>query len=219
MKNAVIYSRVSTAQSKSGACRQNTARQVSDLEAFADANGIAIQRVFEEHVSGAKKIEERPILKECIDYCIYNHISVLLVSELSRLGRSTLQVLRALELLHDAKVSVYVQNLGIYTLQEDGKINPVASILVTVLSEMGNIERTLISERLNSGRAKYLANGGKLGRKVGYRKSIDEFREEYRETITLLRKGVSIRNVAKITGHDKATVLKVRKLFLSSGAN
>lgn len=219
MKNAVIYSRVSTAQSKSGVCRQNTARQVRDLEAFAKADGIAIQRVFEEHVSGAKKIEERPILKECIDYCIYNHISVLLVSELSRLGRSTLQVLRALELLHDAKVSVYVQNLGIYTLQEDGKINPVASILVTVLSEMGNIERTLISERLNSGRAKYIANGGKLGRKVGYRKSIDEFREEYRETITLLRKGVSIRNVAKITGHDKATVLKVRKLFLSNGAN
>ena len=219
MKNAVIYSRVSTAQSKSGACRQNTARQVSDLEAFAESSGMAIQRVFEEHVSGAKKIEERPILKECIDYCIYNHISVLLVSELSRLGRSTLQVLRALELLHNAKVSVYVQNLGIYTLQEDGKINPVASILVTVLSEMGNIERTLISERLNSGRAKYIANGGKLGRKVGYRKSIDEFREEYRETITLLRKGVSIRNVAKITGHDKATVLKVRKLFLSGVAN
>lgn len=76
-------------------------------------------------------------------------------------------MLRSLEILHDAKVSVYIQNLGLYTLQPNGEVNPIASIMVTVLAEMANIERANIQYRLNSGRANYIAKGGRLGRKRG----------------------------------------------------
>ena len=201
MKKAVIYARVSSTND-----RQDTGRQIKDLENYARSQNIEIVKIYEEHISGAKRIEERQILTECLEYCTRNSVNFLLLSELSRLGRSTLQVLRSLEILHEAKVSVYIQNLGLYTLQSDGKVNPIASIMVTVLAEMANIERSNIQYRLNSGRANYIANGGKLGRKKGSTKSEEKLREEYRETIALLKKGYSIRNIARLQDIGISTV-------------
>ena len=135
-KRAVIYARVSSEND-----RQDTSRQITDIQKFREAQDMEIVKIYEEHSSGAKKNEERQVLTECLDYCTKNHVDYLLLSELSRLGRSTLQVLKSLEQLHEAKVSVYIQNLGLYSLQPNGEVNPIASILITVLAEMGNIER------------------------------------------------------------------------------
>ena len=211
MKKAVIYARVSSTGD-----RQDTARQIKDLEKYARSQNVEIVKIYEEHVSGAKRIEERQVLTKCLEYCTRNSVDFLLLSELSRLGRSTLQVLRSLEILHEAKVSVYVQNLGLYTLQANGKVNPIASIMVTVLAEMANIERSNIQYRLNSGRANYIANGGKLGRKKGSTKSEEKLKEEYKETILLLKKGYSIRNVAKLQGIGISTVQRIKKQFINN---
>ena len=211
MKKAVIYARVSSTND-----RQDTARQIKDLENYARSQDIEIVKTYEEHISGAKKIEERQVLTECLEYCTRNSVDFLLLSELSRLGRSTLQVLRSLEMLHEAKVSVYIQNLGLYTLQPDGKVNPIASIMVTVLAEMANIERSNIQYRLNSGRANYIAKGGKLGRKKGSTKSEEKLREEYKETIALLKKGYSIRNIAKLQGIGISTVQRIKNQFINN---
>ena len=175
MKKAVIYARVSSTND-----RQDTGRQIKDLMNYAKSQNIEIVKIYEEHISGSKRIEERQVLSECLEYCKKESVNFLLLSELSRLGRSTLQVLRSLEILHEARVSVYIQNLGLYTLQTDGKVNPIASIMVTVLAEMANIERSNIQYRLNSGRVNYIANGGKLGRKKGSTKSEEKLREEYK---------------------------------------
>lgn len=206
---AVIYARVSSVSD-----RQDTSRQVEDLKQYAEAHDMQVLKVFEEHISGAKKIEERAVLTECLEYCTSHSVKYLLLSELSRLGRSTLQVLRSLERLHEAGVSVFIQNLGIYSLQEDGRVNPIASILITVLAEMSNIERSNIQYRLNSGRAQYIANGGKLGRKEGYRKPEEDLREQYKNAIALLRKGYSIRAVAKLEGVSPTTIQKVKNKFI-----
>ena len=208
-KRAVIYARVSSEND-----RQDTSRQITDLQKFSEAQDMEIVKIYEEHISGAKKNEERQVLTECLDYCIRNNVDYLLLSELSRLGRSTLQVLKSLERLHEAKVSVYIQNLGIYSLQPNGEVNPIASILITVLAEMGNIERANIQYRLNSGRAQYVRNGGKLGRKTGTIKSDDRKREEYKEVISLLKRGYSIRNTAKITGYSFSTVQRIKNQFV-----
>lgn len=210
MKKAVIYARVSSTND-----RQDTGRQIKDLENYARSQNIEIVKIYEEHISGAKRIEERQILTECLEYCTRNSVNFLLLSELSRLGRSTLQVLRSLEILHEAKVSVYIQNLGLYTLQSDGKVNPIASIMVTVLAEMANIERSNIQYRLNSGRANYIANGGKLGRKKGSTKSEEKLKEEYKETIALLKKGYSIRNIARLQGIGISTVQRIKNQFIN----
>ena len=209
--NAVIYARVSSVSD-----RQDKARQIQDLTRYANAQEIEVVSIFEEHISGAKKNEERQVLTDCLEYCTANPVNYLLLSELSRLGRSTLQVLRSLEILHEAKVSVYIQNLGLYTLQTDGKVNPIVSILITILAEMSNIERSNIVYRLNSGRANYIAKGGKLGRKVGSIKTEERKREEYKEVIQLLKKGYSVRNISKLQGIGISTVQRIKNQFINS---
>ena len=208
---AVIYARVSSVSD-----RQDTSRQIEDLRKYANLRDIGVVATFEEHISGAKKNEERQVLTECLEYCTTNSVHYLLLSELSRLGRSTLQVLRSLEVLHEAKVSVYIQNLGLYTLQPDGKVNPIVSILITILAEMSNIERSNIVYRLNSGRSNYIAKGGKLGRKTGSIKTEEKKREEYKEVIQLLKKGYSVRNVAKLQGIGISTVQRVKNIFVNT---
>lgn len=209
-KRAVIYARVSSEND-----RQDTSRQIKDLENYSISQNMKIVKIYEEHISGAKKIEERQVLTQCLEYCKSENVDFLLLSELSRLGRSTLQVLRSLEILHQAKVSVYIQNLGIYSLQPNGEVNPIASILITVLAEMGNIERSNIQYRLNSGRANYIRNGGKLGRKKGSVKTDEQMKEEYKEVISLLKRGYSVRNTAKLTKASVSTVQRLRNLFIN----
>lgn len=209
--NAVIYARVSSVSD-----RQDTSRQIEDLRKYANSQEIEVVATFEEHISGAKKNEERQVLTDCLEYCTTNSVHFLLLSELSRLGRSTLQVLRSLERLHEAKVSVYIQNLGLYTLQPNGEVNPIASIMVTILAEMSNIERSNIVYRLNSGRTNYIAKGGKLGRKTGSIKTEERKREEYKEVIALLKKGYSVRNVAKLQSIGISTVQRIKNQFVKS---
>ena len=208
MSTAVIYARVSSTND-----RQNTQRQIEDLRRFANSNDYSIVGTYEEHISGATKNENRTVLMECINYCIANKVNYILLSELSRLGRSTLQVLKSLEMLHEAGVSVYIQNLGIYTLNATGEANPIASIMVTVLAEMANIERSNIVYRLNSGRESYIANGGKLGRKKGSVKTTERKKEEYKEVISLLKRGYSVRNTAKLSSVSVSTVQRVKREF------
>ena len=208
---AVIYARVSSQTD-----RQDTTRQVNDLKRFAFSQEMEIVKTFEEHISGAKKLEEREVLTQCLEYCKNNSVKYLLISELSRLGRSTLQVLRSLEILHEAKVCVYIQNIGLYSLQPDGAVNPVASIMITILAEMSNIERGNILYRLNSGRQQYINRGGKLGRRKGSIKTAEQMKEEYKEVISLLKRGYSIRNVAKLTGFSIQTVQTVKNQFVNT---
>ena len=200
MSTAVIYARVSSTND-----RQNTQRQIEDLTRFANSNNYNIIGTYEEHISGATKNENRTVLMECLNFCVSQNANFLLLSELSRLGRSTLQVLKSLEMLHEAGVSVYIQNLGIYTLNATGEANPVASIMVTVLAEMANIECSNIVYRLNSGRDSYIANGGKLGRRKGSCKTTERKKEEYKEVISLLKRGYSVRNTAKFCIHEPTT--------------
>ena len=205
-KTAVVYARVSSLGE-----RQDTGRQIADLEGFARSQSLTVLATFEEHISGAKRNEERRGLSECLAFCEQHRPNLLLLSELSRLGRNTLQVLKSLERLHNVGVGVYIQNLGHYSLLPDGKVNPVASILITVLAEMGNIERQNIAYRLNSGRQNYVRRGGKLGRRKGYRKPAEDYLEEYKEVFQLLKKNYSIRNIAKITGVSPSTIQRLKQ--------
>ena len=116
--------------------------------------------------------------------------------------------------MSNAIIQAICKNLGLYTLQDDGKVNPIVSVLTTMLAEMGNIERSNIQYRLNSGRANYVAKGGKLGRKKGSVKTEEKKLEEYRDTIALLKKGYSIRNIAKLQGIGISTVQRIKNQFI-----
>lgn len=208
--NVVIYSRVS-----SQSARQSTERQVVDLERFATGRGDKVVAVFEEKVSGRKANVDRPVLSRCLEYCIdpQNQVDMLLLSEISRLGRSTLEILKALDILHTHKVCVYIQNLNLETLRPDKTVNPLSSLVTTLLGGLAAMERQGIIDRLNSGRELYIEKGGRLGRRPGSKKSLEQKREEYKEAISLLKKGYSIRNVAKLTNKSVSTILSIKKDF------
>lgn len=210
MTTGVIYARVSSIGD-----RQSTERQVNDLSEYAKYKGIEVCKVFEEHISGAKKNDERPVLCEAMEYCKANRIGILLVSELSRLGRNAFEVLASVKELIDCGINLYIQKEQLTLLDEEGHPSLFAPIMIATLSTCAQLERDNISFRLNSGRKQYVEKGGKLGRPTGSTKSQDKKREEYREVINLLNKGYAIRDVAKLTGKGISTVQRVKKEFVA----
>lgn len=206
MKRVVIFARVST----NG---QDYERQVNELTALAQHNNWIVSATFCEKISGAKKNTERKELSKMIDYVNANHIDMVVVTELSRLGRDTLQVLEVIENFNKLGISLYIQNYHIETLTEDGKINSMSQFLITILAEVARMERKTIRERVESGYNNFRANGGKVGRKEGYRKSEIEMREQYAEEIRLLKKGISLRNISKITGKSVNTIRKCKEFI------
>lgn len=214
MKTSVIFARVS-----SEGDRQSTARQVADLKVYAEQNKLSVENIFEEHISGAKKNIERPVLNECLSFCMENNIDILLLSELSRLGRNVDEVLANIRFAKEQHLNIYLQKEGISIYDNEGKENPFLTIMVAVLGTAASLERENIYYRLRSGRAQYVKKNieetGKsgLGRKVGYRKSRETKMEEYKEDIKLLRQGYPYRKVAKITGHGESTIKRIKKEF------
>ena len=208
MNRAVIYARVSSTGE-----RQSTSRQVADLTNYASLNGIEVVEVYEEHISGAKRNEERAVLTECIDYAIANRVDVVLFSELSRCGRAVWEVLDTIRTLKDNGINAYFQKEGLSLFGSDGKENPYLAVMVSVLGVCAQLERENITYRLNSGRAKYIADGGKLGRKVGSVKSRERKQEEYSKVIRSLKQGKSIRDTAAICSVSISTVQRVKKEF------
>ena len=205
---AVIYARVSSTGE-----RQSTSRQVADLTDYANRNGLEVVEVYEEHISGAKRNEERAVLTECIAYAVGNKVDVVLFSELSRCGRAVWEVLDTIRTLKDNGINAYFQKEGLSLFGTDGKENPYLAVMVSVLGVCAQMERENIAFRLNSGRAKYIADGGKLGRKVGSVKTKEQKQEEYSKVIRALRAGKSVRDTAKICEVSVSTVQRVKKEF------
>ena len=206
MKTAVIYARVSSLTD-----RQTTERQVADLMKYVSINEMHLVEVYEEKMSGAQ--ENRPVLENCIDFCISNQIDTLCVSEISRLGRSTKIVVNTLDSLTKAGVNVYIQNLPLSTLNEDGQPNPIGKMIVAILSSFSEIERDNIKYRLNSGRELAKMKGVKMGRKIGSVNSKEKKVEEYSDVIKKLKKGNSVRNTAKLCDVSISTVQRIKKEF------
>ena len=202
----IIYSRVSTQG-------QDYSRQIDELQAYAVSHSWIVSAIFSEKISGAKKNNERLGLSRMMDYICAHQVDKVLIWELSRLGRNTIEVLKTIELLNEAKVSLFIKNYNIETLDEDGKTNVMEQFIITIIAEIARMERSTIKERMDSGYKQFRSLGGKVGRKEGYTKSSDMYRNEYSDIIRLLKKGLSLRNVAKLTNHSLNTVSKCKRLF------
>ena len=206
MNTSVIYARVSSIGD-----RQSTERQIEDLTRYAEGKGYEIVKVFQEHISGAKSNQERGVFVECLEFCRTEHPGTLMVTELSRLGRSTVEVLKAVEDLTAAGVNVFILDLNLSTLDDEGKENPVAKMVLTVLALGAEMERKLILGRLNSGRTLAKKKGVRMGRPKGSALSDDDLIAKYPEVVKHLRKGKnSIREIAKLTGVSASTIQRIK---------
>lgn len=209
---AIIFTRCSSSGSLEG--RQDTTRQVEDLQHYADSNHIQVIRNFQEHQSGGLSNKCRPLLQEALSFCIDNHIDLILCSELSRLSRKCDELLETIKFLKDHHINGYFLKEQLSIFSPDGKENPYLTIMCAVLGTAAELEREAIKYRLNSGREKYIRDGGKLGKPKGSGiKTKDQMAIEYRSVIKNLKAGQSIRNTSKITGVSPATVQKVKKEF------
>ena len=209
MKKVVLFCRVSSTND-----RQNYDRQINDLTRLANSLNYQVEAVFAEKVSGAKKNIERKELLKMIEFVNSHQIDKVLVTELSRLGRDTLQVLQTLEVLNQNLISLYIQNYNIETLTPEKEINPMSQFLITILAEIARMERSSISSRLKSGYLNFRANNGVVGRKTGFRKSHELMKDEYVEEIKMLKRGYSYQHIGQITNTNKNTLTKLKKLFV-----
>ena len=201
-----IYARVSTQG-------QDYERQLVELREYAERMNYEVVREFSEKISGAKTIAERQALTDLLDFAATNHIDKVLVYECSRISRRAIDFLQVIEQLTQMKVSVYILQNGLETLMADGSVNPIAQLVLGIIGQFNSMERSLIRSRMSSGYKVYRANGGKVGRKEGYRKSEEAMRAQYTKEMSLLRKGISLRNVQSITGTSVNTLRKLREML------
>lgn len=199
----IIYARVSTNS-------QDYERQIADLREYANRMGYDVVKEFSEKVSGAKKVEERAALTDLLNYVEKHEVSKVLIYECSRLSRRAVDFLTVIEHLTEKGVSVYIHQNGLETLQPDGKPNPIAQLVLGILAQFNSMERGLIRSRMESGYNHYRNEGGKVGRKKGYRKSEDDMKAQYAEEIKLLKKSYSLRNISKLTGTCVNTLRKLQ---------
>lgn len=213
MEKVILLVRVSTD-------KQEYHRQINELKDFCAKMNWDIVGTFANKVSGAESIENRTEITEMIEFVRTNDVKRVVCIEISRLGRNTLEALKVIQILNENKVSLYIKNYSLETLNSDGTVNPVASLICTILLEIASMERLTIRERMNSGRTQYIERcrreGIKMGRPVTYKKDLDSYKQQYQKEIGLLKKGISLRNVASITGTSVNTLRKVKDLCIET---
>ncbi len=210
MEQVAILARVSTQG-------QDYERQVVELTDYCQRMNWEVVTVFANKVSGATRNADREEISALVEYVKEHRLNRVVCLEISRLGRNTLEALKVINYLNENRVSLHIKNYNLNTLNEDGKVNPVASLICTILLEIASMERLTIKERMASGRDLYIARckseGIKMGRPSSYRKSDETYKGQYQKELSLLRKGISLRNVQKITGTSIGTLQRLKRFL------
>ena len=207
MVNAVIYSRVSSIGN-----RQDNERKTNELTEYAARMGYNLVGVYEEKISGfSKKNEERPMLTQMLKDIDRGKIDKVLTWELSRIARNVIQGLTFIEELNSRKTALYIKNYNLETLYEDKSINPLTMFMIQILASVSSMEILTTRSRFQSGYRNFINNGGKVGRKPGHTISDEDLLKKYPEVVKLLKRGLSIRQVAKLSESiSTTTVMKVK---------
>ncbi|GIQ57950.1 hypothetical protein Flavo103_10860 [Flavobacterium collinsii] len=202
----VIYARVSTSN-------QDYKRQIEELKDYSNKMNYEVVNVFQEKISGGNTNEERPELMKMINFINTNKINKVLCWELSRIGRNTIEVLKTIQLLNENCISLYIKNHNIETLDDKCDVNPMSQFLIQILTSVSEMEKTQIRQRIKSGYDSYRKNGGKVGRKNGFKKDAQTLLTEHKEVVKLLKQGYSVRKVMKLTDKSSGTVQKIKKII------
>jgi len=204
MVPVAIFGRTSTQE-------QDYERQVVDMKRVADKNEYEVVSIITEKISGAKSNEERLGVQRLLEEAKVGMFEKLLVSEVSRLGRSTLETLKLVEELHGYGVSIYLHDLKTETLDENGEMNMQTEMMLHMLSLFAKNERRLTIERIKSGMAQAKLIGKHCGRSKGTTEAKEQFLSKYSKVIEGLKKGFSVRECVKLYEVSLGTVAKVRK--------
>ena len=193
---------------------QSYERQILDLSNECKRKEYTIAKTFNEKITGRVKNENRKSWLSLLDYLDKNsNVKKVLIWELTRLGRTPLETLKAVEELTNRNVSLVIYNYQLETINPNGTQNAMAQMLITILSEFARTELELIEQRLASGYKKYRASGGKVGRKKGSSTSTKNLLIKHSDIVRLLKKDRSIREISKLLNKSTTTILKIKKLI------
>lgn len=202
---AIIYSRVSGSQ-------QSTERQVNELKELKE---FEIIKVFTESISGyTKSIKERPELQNALNYVKVNDIEVILVHEISRLGRRTAEVLTLIESLKRDGIKLFIKSLGI-TINGNGATEAINKLIITLMADLARMESEQLSYRIKSGIEERKRKGFKIGRQYDTIESKDQFLKKHRKVVKYLNAGESIRWISNQLKMSPTTVQKVKNAVYS----
>jgi len=203
---AIIWSRVSSIS-------QDNQRQVLSLKQLAKEKDWTVKRVFEEKVSGTVKSTDRKEFNKLLDYLIQNDIKLVLISEISRIGRKVVDILNVVDTFHKRGIAIYVQQFNMVSMQ-DGKENPMVMLLLQMMSIGSEMENNLRKIRQSEGIALAKLQQKYNGRVEGSKANKDNQLQKYSDVIDLIQKSdLSIRRIASISGRSINTVRMVKQLL------
>ena len=203
---AIIWSRVSSQS-------QDNQRQVSSLKQVAIEKGWVVKRVFEEKVSGTVKSTDRKVFSKILEYTEQNNIKLVLISEISRIGRKVVDILTVVDTFHSKGIAIYVQQFNMTSI-ENGKENPVFMLLLQMMSIGAEMENNLRKTRQAEGIALAKLQQKYTGRVSGSPVNKEKQLQKYADVVDLIQKSeLSIRRIATISGRSINTVRKVKQLL------
>ena len=206
MENAIIISRCSSNENQN---RQDVLRQQESLiSTYGQQYNIV--KEFTYYLSGTKNDE---VNSEILEYAIKNNVNHIIALEISRISRKISSFALFLEKCNDNKINIIIDNFKLHTLLPSGEINGMVQTMLSIASTFASLELSMIKERLNSGRDKFIRDGGKLGRKIGSEKDPKKLVSEHSDIIKFLRQNQSVRNTMKLTGKSCGTIMKIKRIL------
>lgn len=204
MEKALIVSRCSTNEGK-----QDVTRQTHDLNKKYSSHYNIVKHV-EYYKSGTSNDDE---LAQILNYAIQNQIDHILFTEVSRIARRVIEILVFVKSCTKYKINIVIDNYNMHTLTADKIENAMTTTMLQIGSAFAEIELKQTHNRLQSGRAKYIANGGVLGRTKNSTETTEQTLEKHKDIIKFIKQGQSVRNIMKLTSKSNGTIQKVKQLL------
>ncbi len=206
MEKAIIISRCSTNEN-----RQDVTRQSQELTSNY-GNTYNIIKEFSYYKSGTKNDE---VNAEILEYAIANNVKHIIALETSRISRKISSFALFLEKCNENRINIIIDNFKLHTLLENGEVNGMVQTMLSIASAFASSELRLLKSRLDSGRAKYIKDGGKLGRTTGSTKGVKQLLNEHSDIVKFVKQNHSVRNIMTLTGKSSGTVQKIRKILIN----
>lgn len=209
MKKVVLYIRKST-------LLQEYDHQENLLIDVCRRNDWEIIDTIRETISGTKKNEDREGISQLKNVVLQKKPQVVVCWEISRISRTSLGFHQLLSFLTDNKVSLYIQNLNLHTLDDNGKENHITGLILSLMAEIAKMETHTLKTRVKVALKNLKDKGVVLGRPKNTGDTKEKTIKKYPEVIKYLQKGLSIREVSKLTNTSVNTTLKVSQLIRTS---
>lgn len=209
MKKVCILARVSRSH-------QNPEHQLNTLRQYCERNQLEVVHEISTTVKGSTTNKKREDVKELLLEARTKRFDKVVISEVSRLGRRPNEIRDSLSRLHAMGISVVFTQLGVESLDDDGKPTFISSLIIAIHSELAQHETEQLGERIKSGLQLARKQGKKIGRQKGSTESKEDFLQKHRKVVKAIDQGLSLRQIQALHGTSRTTISKVKQLLKHS---